>query len=158
MKKSYLIFAVLAFLMVLGAMFMGGTPIYVFLDFASLFMVVLTSLFLLLTNYSPSQIVLAFRIGFEKEGIDKKELQKSINLFESLGKYMILSGILGAITGFISMLASFTPGATEYSLTSTNWGGGFALAIITILYSLISYMIIAVPFKNGLKNRLIEIE
>ena len=71
---------------------------------------------------------------------------------------MILSGVLGAITGFISMLASFTQGTAEYGFTSTDWGGGFALAIITILYSLIFYMIVAVPFKNGLKNRLIEIE
>ncbi len=158
MKKSYLVFAVLAFMMVLMAMFMGGTPLNVFLDSVSLLMVVLTSIFLLLTNYSPSEIVRAFSIGFKKEEIDKKELQKSINLFDSLGKYMILSGILGAITGFISMLASYTPGASEYSLTSTNWGGGFALTIITILYSLIFYTIVAVPFKNGLKNRLIEIE
>lgn len=56
------------------------------------------------------------------------------------------------------MLASFTQGTAEYGYTSTDWGGGFALAIITILYSLIFYMIVAVPFKNGLKNRLIEIE
>lgn len=156
MKKSYLIFAILAFLMVLGAMLMGGTPIYVFLDIASLFMVCLISIFLLLTNYSPSEIVLAFKIGFKKEGIDKKELQKSINLFDSLGKYMILSGVLGAITGFISMAAYYA--GDTLSFGSGDWAGGSALAIITVLYSLIAYTIIAVPFKNGLKNRLIELE
>ncbi|MCK5673305.1 MAG: MotA/TolQ/ExbB proton channel family protein [Spirochaetales bacterium] len=158
MKKSYLIFVVLSFMIVLLAMFMGGTSLDVFLDINSFLMVSLIPTFLLMTNYSPSEIVLAFRIGFKKEGIVKKELQKSINFFDSLGKYLILSGILGAITGFISMLASFAKGTEEYGYTSTYWGGGFALTIITILYSLILYMIVAVPFKNGLRNRLIEME
>ena len=156
MKKSYLVFAILSFMMVLVAMFMGGESLFVYLDFASLFMVVLITVFLLLTNYSPLEIVQAFTIGFKKEGIDKKELKKSINLFESLGKYLILSAILGTITGFIAMAAYYA--RDTKNLGTGDWAGGSALAIITILYSLIFYMIVAIPFKNGLKNKLIEIE
>ncbi len=156
MKKSYPIFAILSFMIVLVAMFMGGESLSVYLDFVSLFMVVLITVFLLLTNYSPSEIVMAFTIGFKKEGIDKKELKKSINLFESLGKYLILSAILGTITGFIAM-AAYYAGDTQ-NMGTGDWAGGSALAIITILYSLIFYLIIVVPFKNGLKNKLIEIE
>lgn len=156
MKKSYPIFAILSFMMVLVAMFMGGESLFIYLDFTSLFMVVLITVFLLLTNYSPSEIILAFSIGFKKEVPDKKDLKKSINLFESLGKYLILSAILGTITGFIAMAAYYARDIEN--LGSDDWAGGSALAIITILYSLIFYMIVAVPFKNGLKNRLIEME
>lgn len=156
MKKSYLVFAVLALLVVLGAIFMGGESIDIFLDIPSLLMVGLISVFLLLTNYSPSEIVLAFTIGFKKEEIKQKELKKCINLFDSLGKYLILSAVLGAITGFISLAAYYSRDTDN--LGSGDWAGGSALAILTIFYSLIFYMIVAVPFKNGLKNRLIEIE
>jgi flagellar motor component MotA len=156
MKKSYLIFVVLSLMIVLFAMIMGGVSLFVYVDITSFLMVSLLSVFLLLINYTPSEIVLAFKIGFKKDEIDKKELQKSINLFDSLGKYLILSGILGAITGFIAMAAYYSRDTN--SLGSGDWAGGSALAIITILYSLIFYMIIAIPFKNGLKNRLIDME
>lgn len=156
MKKSYLIFAVLALLVVLAAMLLGGESIFIFLDIPSLLMVCLISIFLLLTNYSPSEIVLAFTIGFKKEGINQKELKKSINLFDSLGRYLIISAVLGVITGFIAMAVFYS--RDTKNLGSGDWAGGSALAILTIFYSLIIYMLIAVPFKNGLKNKLIEIE
>jgi flagellar motor component MotA len=156
MKKSYLIFAILTLLVVLGTTIMGGESILIFLDIPSMLMVCLISIFLLLTNYSPSEIVLAFTIGFKKEELNRKDLQKSINLFDSLGKYLILSAILGSITGFIAMASYYSRDTNN--LGSGDWAGGSALAILTIVYSLIFYMLIAVPFKNGLKNRLIEIE
>lgn len=150
------IFAVLALLVVLGAMLMGGESIFIFLDIPSLLIAGLISIFLLLTKYSPTEIILAFTISFKKEGTDKKGLIKSINLFDSLGKYLILSAILGAIIGFISMAAVYARDTQNPG--SGDWAEGSAIAIITIFYSLIFYMTVAVPFKNGLKNRLIEME
>lgn len=157
MKKSYLIFAILSLLMISGAMILSGQSVRTYTNIPSLAMVTLTSVFLLLTNYSPVQIVRAFTIGFKKNGTDKKDLKRSLNLFDSLGKYLILSAILGSMTGFIAMLSFYAKDTSSIG-SAAKWAGGSALAVLTILYSLIFYMIVVVPFRNGLKNKLVALE
>ena len=79
---------------------------------------------------------------------------ESLFIFLDLNSFFMVS--LGSITGFIAMAAYYSRDTNNPG--SGDWAGGSALAILTIFYSLIFYMVIAVPFKNGLKNRLIDIE
>ena len=159
MKKSFFVFAILAFIVVLSTIWASlgyGPSLWsVFIDIPSLIIILLISVFLLLTNYSPGEVVLAFTIGFKKDRIKQQDLKKSINLFDSLGKYLIISAVLTTLAGLIAMLAVFSQISVD---GNADWGGGIALAMLTILYSLILYLIIVIPFRNGLKNRLIEIE
>lgn len=152
MKKSYflgLILFVIVIIITLWFSHLGFNGILIYIDFVSFFIVLLCPLFLLLANFSLSEIRNSFIIGFEQGDSDSVELKNGLLFFTTLQNYFILSGLLGVFIGTIAILANLTvPEAT---------GSGLALSLITVLYSIIFSMGIAMPFKTGMQKRLNEI-
>jgi flagellar motor component MotA len=103
-------------------------------------------MFLLLANFTLSEIRNSFIIGFKQGDSDYVELKNGLLFFTALQHYFILSGLLGVFIGIIAVLANLTvPEVT---------GSGLALSLITVLYSIVFSMGIAMPFKTGLQKRL----
>ena len=151
MKKSYfsaiIVFAVLLFLAEWISVGIGSVDIY--LDMMSILLILMCPLVLLLANFSLSEIRKYFIIGFDKATKDPVDLKNGLLFFTALQNYFILSGLLGVFIGIIAVLANLTvPEVT---------GSGLALSLITVLYSIILCMGIAMPFKTGLQKRLNEI-
>ncbi len=151
MKKSFflsvIIFAVLLFMT--EWISVGIRDVVIYIDFMSMLLVLLCPLVLLLANFSLSDIRKYFAIGFKEENVDPIDLENGIVFFSSLQKYLILSGMMGAFVGIMAVLANLAEPEVI--------GGGLALSLMTVLYSIILTMGIAVPFKTGLQKRLNEI-
>ncbi len=152
MKKSYFLGLILfVFVLIITLWFsslsFNGISIYV--DFVSLFIVLLCPVFLLLANFTLSEIRNCFIIGFKQGNMDPVDLNNGLLFFTALQNYFILSGLLGVFIGIIAVLA--------YLGNPDEIGGGLALSLITVLYSIILSMGIAMPFKTGLKKRLNEV-
>ena len=151
MRKFYhLSFLIFMFLLFLTAWFsMGIRGVDIYFDILSIMLVLMCSLVLILANYNLGEIRKYFVIGFKQGNLDSVDLKNGILFFTALQNYFILSGLLGVFIGIIAVLANLTvPEVT---------GSGLALSLITVLYSIILSMGIAIPFKTGLQKKLNEI-
>ena len=151
MKKTYflviIVFAAFVFMAEWISVGIGSVDIY--LDIVSILLLFMCPLVLLLANYSMGEIRKNFIIGFKHENVDPVDLKNGVLFFTSLQHYFILSGLLGVFIGIIAVLANLA----EPEVT----GSGLALSLITVLYSIILSMGVAMPFKTGLQKRLNEI-
>ncbi len=152
MKKSYflgliLFIAIISITLWFSMLSFSGILIYI--DFLSLFIVLFCPMVLLISNYTLSEVRRNFTIGFKKDSLDPVELKNGLLFFTTLQIYFILSGLMGVFIGIIAVLANL--GNPE------EIGGGLALCLITVLYSIILSMGVSMPFKTGLQKRLNEI-
>ena len=151
MKKTYFLGLVLFSLLIFITLWLsvGISAVNIYVDFLSLILILLCSIFLLLANYSLGEIRMYFSLGFRKADADKTDITNGILFFTSLQKYLILSGLMGTFIGIIAVLANLNnPEVT---------GSGLALSLMTVLYAIILSMGIVVPFRTGLQKRLNEI-
>lgn len=126
----------------------GKSAVNIYVDLLSLILILLCPIFLLISNYSLSEIRMYFSLGFRKANSGKTDIANGILFFTSLQKYLILSGLMGTFIGIIAVLANLAdPEVT-----------GSGLALMTVLYAIILRMGIAVPFRTGLQKRLNEME
>jgi len=152
MKKSYflgliLFIAIISITLWFSMLSFSGILIYI--DFLSMFIVLFCPMVLLISNYTLSEVRLNFTIGFKRDSFDPVELKNGLLFFTALQIYFILSGLMGVFIGIIAVLANL--GNPE------EIGSGLALCLITVLYSIILSMGVAIPFKTGLQKRLNEI-
>jgi len=68
-----------------------------------------------------------------------KTAKNQTNFFVCLKKYVIVAGILGFLTGFCQMAATF---ANNENLDAPIVFAGFGVAVLTIFYALILYSLI----------------
>lgn len=151
MKKFYFLVIIIfgAVLFLTGWISVGFEGVSIYFDIFSIVLLLVCPMVLLLANFSLSDIRKYFTIGFKKENIEPVDLKNGIVFFTALQRYFILSGLLGVFIGVIAILAWLS--------TPEIIGSGLALALITVLYSIILSMGIAIPFKTGLQKRLNEI-
>ena len=143
MKKTYFLSLLLFSAILVLAMFMVGC-VACFFDIGSLVMVLLSSFIMCLAGSSPSEMGRYFGAAFTGKSADRKTIESGIIFFKALGKYFILSGIIGMMMGLIGMLAFLDD--------PTKIGRSMALALISLLYAFFFIMIICVPFTAGLKK------
>ncbi len=148
MRKMYVVGAVLFIAMIVGAIITSGGRMVAYLNIPSFIMVAAPTFVLLLMNFSVREMGRSFAAGFKKEAANLDDLKKGFIFFQSMQFYLILSGILGTLVGAIAMLSSLRD--------SSRIGWGAALALITMLYGIIFFMLVALPFKTGIKKRIIE--
>lgn len=149
MKKLYVLLLVLTIGLFLFGVLINRADITMFIDPASLIIVVVPTLLLLLSNFSWKDLGRAFTVGFRKEKQDEKVLKISLLFFEAAQKYVLFSGFLGFMLGFIVLLGNYGAGAEAVS-------AGIALALLTFFYALFIIFVVIFPFKNGIKKRLLE--
>ncbi|MFW5744249.1 MAG: hypothetical protein ACOC2D_13315 [Spirochaetota bacterium] len=152
MKKFYFL-AVLATVAVflVAILTTGGTnPLLQFLSVPSFLIVVLPAFALSLANFSLRELGRCFSVAFGQGG-RRDELVSARSYFGALGKYLMISGIIGFFTGAIVLLVNLGGDPSVI-------GAGTAVSLLTVVYAAFFYMIVPVPFRVGLDRRLAELE
>lgn len=147
MKKAYGIWLLIALGIFITAMVLTtGGFVAIFLDIPSFIIVAGTVFLVLLSAYSPKEMGNAFRNAMEATPFDKTECEKGLAFFGLMGKALIVSGIIGTLIGLVSILGVI--GLNEL------FGEATAVSILTVLYSLLIYLLIVLPYSTGLKKKL----
>ena len=148
MKKFYPISLGLFLGILVVAIIASGGMIRGFLSVASVVLVVVPPIVLALGSYSVGELLRCFAVGFS-DAPSREELLVAETLFDALGRYLIVSGILGFFIGGIVMLSTLGD--------ETRVASGTALALVTVLYALVFYVAIAVPFRAGIRRKLAQL-
>ena len=133
--------------MVLGVTMITGC-VACFFDIPSVILVLLSTVIMLLTGYSPKEFGRCFSISFRGKAAGASEIKQGISFFRAAQRYLLISGGIGAVMGLIAMLATIED--------PDKIGRGLSLALLTVLYGLFFTMAIAIPFRTALKKRLEE--
>lgn len=124
---------------------MAGGRIDVFLSWPALVIVVAISFVLSLAGFSLPQIAAAFRTAYAESATDD-QLASADAYFTALGRYLIGSGLVGTLIGAITLLSNLRDPATM--------GAGTALALATLLYGLMLWLALALPFQAAIRRRI----
>ena len=149
MRKSYLIWLALAIGTIVMAIIASAGEFIWYISISSLIMIFAPAAFLSLANFGLKELVGLFRAVF-RSSEDKVVLSNAVLLFDSLKKYFLVSGIIGGFVGSIAMLGA--------SNDARKIAYGAAMITLTILYGVIAYVFIAVPFAVAARKRLNEYE
>ena len=148
MRKSYWIWLVLFFGMIVMAIVTSAGNMLWYLSLPALIMIVAPSLFLSLSCFQLREIGSYFRAAFSGSD-DKKLLENALLFFDSLKRYFVLSGVIGGFCGAVAMLISDE---------SVSAAFGAALVALTVLYGVIAWAAVGQPFAIGIRRRLIDLE
>ena len=146
MKKDYWIWMLMGVGIFIVAIIFTGASITVFIYPESIIIVVFAPAFLTIAVYGLPTFARSFKIAFREATASRKELQTGIKLFGALQRYLLLTGLITTMIGLVAMLANL--------VDATQIGPNLALALITLLYSLIFIFAVALPFKNALESKL----
>ena len=146
MRKSYLIWFILFIGICIMAVVTSGADLRWYVDIPSLVMVLGSGMVLSLGPYKFREIVSFFRVAFGEAPPNKQLLKNATVFIESLGRYMIICGLIGTMIGAVAILT----GLDDPSVVA----GNVSLAIITVLYGLIFYISIVLPFRSALKKKM----
>ncbi len=148
MKKSYPIWAILGLGMLALGVVMAGANVAAYISLPALIVVVLPPFFLVVGGFGLSVLGRSFHVAFLGVPTTPQELEMGVSLFGALQRYLLLTGLITTMIGFIAMLSN---------LYETNQiGPMIALALITLFYSMMLILAVTVPFKSALEKRLIE--
>jgi flagellar motor component MotA len=153
MKKSYFIYAPLTLgLFIWGILIAGGNLLW-FFDLPSVILIVCPLLFLLLAVFGPRAIVDSFRAAMESVEATRFELKRAILFFATAQKIFLLAGVIATMAGVIMTL---------YGLSRSNLGSIYyiyiTVAFLTVFYSFFLMLIVTVPFRAALEQKLYRIE
>ncbi len=146
MKPIYPVMFILFLATAATAVLFAGAAASLFLNLPSFLIVLLLSLFLSLCTFSPAEIVHYFVIAFRKQAGEESELRAGIVFFRALQWYLIAAGLIGFFIGFITIMAGLQ--------SASSIGAGLAIALLTVLYSLLLAAGVAVPFRAGLERKI----
>jgi flagellar motor component MotA len=150
MNRFYFVAVVLALgVLALGMVFAAAKP-GAFLDWASLIVVTVPALVLCLAAFPPRVIGRSFRSAFSRQEASEPDLHQAVAFFRFLERAFLLSGFIAALIGIVTILSQLREVAME------NIGRGFALLLISVFYSLILMLLLAVPFRAAVERRLAE--
>jgi flagellar motor component MotA len=149
MKKTAVIWMVLALGVVVFAIITSGGKIIGYINIPCFVMVFGTSFLLSLCNFNPKEMGRAFKAAFSGAPADGKELHNALVFFKSLQRYAVISGVLGTMTGVIALL----PNAED----TASLGPNFSLALITLYYGVIFAIVICTPCIIGVKRKIANI-
>jgi flagellar motor component MotA len=149
MKKMYFLMLILGIAMLFGTVITAGGRVQLYLNLPSFVMVAGLTLILLRGSFSFREMGASFRAGFADGGGDDSDIRKGIEFFEAMQRYLLISGLLGTLVGAMAMLQNLE--------TAEKVGFGAALAIMTLLYGLVLIVLVALPFKYGLRKRAKEL-
>ena len=122
-----------------------GSTFLVYLNLPSFILVGLIPFCIAGTIFGPRNMTSAFSVLRKKE-TDKEKLQEAYDFFKAFGKMAWIMGIIGVITGIVTMLVNLEDTAAI--------GPNLALSLISILYSGIINIVLVIPFMVLIKQKL----
>jgi flagellar motor component MotA len=143
----YLFSCILLSAGIIGTILAAGGSIFTLIDIPSLVIVGIIPFLVASILCGFKNMVKAFSIQSINEP-DTETLKKSRRFFEIYGKITIFSGIISIIIGIINMLSN----PDEIVLIGPN----VALALVSILYTCVIYILIIIPNIVFIRNKLDE--
>lgn len=147
MKWFYVVAVVLVLATIAVGVVFAGKASY-FIDWPSLIMVVFPPLILSLATFPPSAIRRSFTVAFDPTASTEAELRTAAAFFKALQGYLLLSGLIAALLGVMTILAGLQ--------AVKNVAGGAALLLVSVFYSLVLILVVAQPFRAMVERRLAE--
>jgi flagellar motor component MotA len=149
MKKFYGVGVILVLAMYVAAILSGGgeKPLLTFLSLPSLVLAVLPAVLLSLATHGVRGTGRMFSVTGEKKAVSGVELQQAVAYFKTLGGYIIASGVLGFLLGFVILLANL--GGDPAII-----GAGTAVGLLSVVYAVGLYMVVVLPFRLAAQSKL----
>jgi len=144
MKRFYPLSVIVFLGIVVVGIVLAGAVLGVFVSLASLIIVVGLPAALVFATHSPGEIGRAFAAPYRSD--NAPELKASVVFFAGLQRYLLWSGFLATMIGAITLLAALGD--------ATQIGRGAALALLTVFYSIILNLLLALPFRHAAEKRL----
>jgi hypothetical protein len=158
MSKSYVLVVVLTLALLVALLAFSGAPLLAFVDLPSLGIVVAPAILMGFAGHSPREIAGAFRVAFARQGATRKELEEAEAYFDGLARYLVCGGLLGIVVGAVSMLLAASGlgvAAQEFERQVTSAvGKGVALCLLSLFYTLVLIVLVALPFRTAIRKRL----
>ena len=123
----------------------GGGNLLTLIEIPSLIITGIVPFLFVCILFGFKEMLLAFSIQSIKD-IEKEPLKKALRFFEMYSKITFISGVISVIIGIVNMLSNLDDKAAI--------GPNLALALISILYTCIIYVVLIVPFIIYIKNKL----
>ena len=137
-----ILFALLGTLLLIVSMLMGG-PLAAFINLPSVLIVVGGMCFFSLAHHSPGEIKEAIQHAL---GTDPSpNLQKDLSVIATIRKTTYGSGVAGTLIGLVQMLQSLDD--------PKSIGPAMAVAMLTVLYSVLLAEFLIDPMANRLLSR-----
>ncbi len=148
MKRTYLIFLVLAIgMLILGIVF-AGAVLGLYFNVPAFIIVVFLPAFMVIGVYGLQTFLRSFRLVFDGTEATSEQHVTGAALFSMLGRSLLLTGFITTMIGLIAMLGELRE--------KSELGRTVAIALITLFYSLILMLLVSVPFKFAHEKRLAE--
>ncbi len=90
----------------------------------------------------------AFSVAYGADRASEADARVALGFFVALQRYLLVSGILGLMVGITAMLANL--------YDTASLGRGLALALLTVLYALVTMLVVTMPMRSALEKRLAE--
>ena len=150
MKKTYPIWIALAVAVIVLVIFAAGGSLYAFTSVPSILLVILLSLALSLCTHGFREIGKSFQAAFPRSSAGRAEVENALLFFKALQRYLLVSGLVGTLTGGVAMLANLED--------ASSIGPNLSLALLTLYYGLLCYLFLCVPFVTALRKRLLHMD
>lgn len=150
MNRFYFVAVALALCVLALGMVFAAARIDYFMDYPSLIVVVVPAVVLGLAAFPPRVIGRSFTVAFSRQAASEAELRQAAVFFRALERFILLSGFLGALIGVVTILSQ------QEEVPMKKVAQGFALLLITVFYSLVLTLVLAVPFRAAVERRLAE--
>ncbi|MDA3958315.1 MotA/TolQ/ExbB proton channel family protein [Oceanispirochaeta sp.] len=146
MKKLHYFIYVILFFVIFGAILWSTeTAPYIFIDIASLLIILLFLMLLTVFQIGIKQTILYYKAVFDPT-VDSETAKAGSRYFSTLSLYTLGTGMLGFLTGIMVVLA--------YYMEDTKYvGPNMAVALITLFYSVFFCLLIFLPFKMVLDSK-----
>jgi flagellar motor component MotA len=145
---------ILSFILITVALFLlalfSGTSLFVFLDIPSLLLAGILGWLGLFLSFTPAEVIRAVITLVSKGPSSRQDLAKGKAVFRALLRSTLIAGGIGSVFGIICALTNLTD--TEAI------GTGLAMALLTLLYSLLTAFLIAAPAEAALASRLADLD
>jgi small-conductance mechanosensitive channel len=119
-----------------------------------LFLIVFPVTFLLLTHFSPAEIIRAFRLAGRKSEGTKSELQNARLFFNTARQFFVTAAVIGVIILMIWYLA----GGFDAGDGPPRIAGAVLIFVGAFLYPLLFILFICLPFGSAVRKKLNELE
>jgi hypothetical protein len=126
---------------------MSGWSVLNYLDIPSFIITGIFPFLFVSILFGFKEMALSFSISF-KNNIEKSKLIGSLNFFAAYGKVTWITGLIAVIIGVIAIFIN--------PEDKTALGPNLALALLSMLYSGIIYVLVIVPFIIFIKKKLKE--
>jgi flagellar motor component MotA len=147
MKKVYPVSIVVFVGMVVAGIVLAGSSLGVFISLGSFIIVVGLPAAVIFATHSPGEVGRAFAAPSRSDS--PAELKASAVFFSAMQRYLLWSGFLATMIGVITLLA--------YLGETASVGRGAALALLTVFYSVVLNLVVALPFRHAAEKRLAEL-